>query len=268
MVSPHYHEQAELFLLEEGGVRIQNCEGSHILRPGEGTLFFPGEIHSVLDRNGERYTSCAIVFSVEALANSYTQAAFENTILPIMHREIRVPRIFTPGSVYQSEILNAIREICHMNGEGVRGYELYVSGLLQKILACCVMNGMERKDNLRQSVEEIVKQTMKYIDKNMAQEITLEKLASRVFVSREYLCRCFQRVAQTSPMAYVNHRRIARAATLLLSTKDNIAEVCEQCGFPTASYFNKQFRRYYGCTPTEFRRANREARSHPDQPSL
>lgn len=49
---------------------------------------------------------------------------------------------------------------------------------------------------------------------------------------------------------YIEKNRMNLANTLLYSTKKNIAEIAQECGFANANSFNKAYKRIYGCSPT------------------
>lgn len=78
-------------------------------------------------------------------------------------------------------------------------------------------------------------------------------MAEYVHTSREYLCRIFNEITSVSPVVYLNHYRIQQSTFLLLDKSMSISDIAFSCGFHNSSYFNKLFKRYMGCTPTEFR---------------
>ena len=52
---------------------------------------------------------------------------------------------------------------------------------------------------------------------------------------------------------YVNQKRIAKAAELLIEPKNSVTDVALSSGFPSLSSFIRMFKIVKGCTPTEFR---------------
>ena len=52
---------------------------------------------------------------------------------------------------------------------------------------------------------------------------------------------------------YLKHRRIQAAEMLLEQPEYSITEVALQAGFPSISTFNRIFKEYKNCTPTEYR---------------
>ena len=51
---------------------------------------------------------------------------------------------------------------------------------------------------------------------------------------------------------YAMSRRIEYASRLLLDPLNNVSAVSDQCGFTTPAYFARVFRKYFGCSPTDY----------------
>ena len=56
---------------------------------------------------------------------------------------------------------------------------------------------------------------------------------------------------------YVNMLRIDLAKILLVESDLSISAIGYQVGFSDAAYFNRQFKKYVGCTPGKYRSSNR-----------
>ena len=107
---------------------------------------------------------------------------------------------------------------------------------------------------MQSSKRLLIKNILDYIEENYAEPITLNTLADRVHISKEYLCRIFSSMSESSPIEYLNRYRIQKSAYMLMSTSKRVSEISLSCGFNSSSYFNKLFLRYMGCTPTEYRK--------------
>ncbi|HYE06179.1 MAG TPA: AraC family transcriptional regulator [Planctomycetota bacterium] len=80
-------------------------------------------------------------------------------------------------------------------------------------------------------------------------------LATVLGTHRSVLSRGFARIAGVPPSAYLLRLRLERAAALLHASRLDVARVATRCGFAEASYFARAFRRAYGRSPSEHRRA-------------
>ena len=100
---------------------------------------------------------------------------------------------------------------------------------------------------------EQLKPALEYIEQHYGQHISLETLARLTGFSPKYFCRYFRTIVHRSPIDYLNYYRIECAAHFLAATDMNVAEVAVHCGFADSSAFIKQFRKYKGTTPKQYK---------------
>ena len=80
----------------------------------------------------------------------------------------------------------------------------------------------------------------------------------------DYLRRLFKKEMGMSPLEYLTKLRMKNAEWLLSTAWVNgcaISEISRMCGFSNALYFSRVFRKYYGCSPTQFVKQQREKHS-------
>lgn len=93
----------------------------------------------------------------------------------------------------------------------------------------------------------------RYIDYHFAEPISLESLARRFFVSKEYLSRAFKTFAGENMTDYITRKRMERAHALILQKQYEIRQISRIVGYEDNAYFYRVFKKYYGCTPGEVR---------------
>jgi AraC-like DNA-binding protein len=91
------------------------------------------------------------------------------------------------------------------------------------------------------------------IDASLHKPVTVPGLAARGGMSADYLARLFRQRYGMTILHYILLRRIEVARHLLRSSRMPIQEIAWQAGIPDAQYFNKQFRRITGQSPTAYR---------------
>lgn len=92
-----------------------------------------------------------------------------------------------------------------------------------------------------------------YINKHYTEEIRLADMADLVGMSTTSFSRFFKLRSGKTLSDYVVEMRFGVAARQLVDTTNSVSEICYGCGFNTLSNFNRLFRKYKGCSPTEFR---------------
>lgn len=102
----------------------------------------------------------------------------------------------------------------------------------------------------------------KFVTHNLAEKITLDKLAKVAALSRSHFVRLFKGSAGMSPYHYVVRQRVLRACELLQSTEHRITEIGFAVGFNDVADFNHMFKKFMRCSPRQFRKM-----SHPIFPS-
>ena len=105
---------------------------------------------------------------------------------------------------------------------------------------------------------------MVYIQEHFMESVTLDDIAGSILVSKSECCRCFKRTTGLSPIEYLMRYRIMESAKHRhRQTHEYISEIAGAVGFNNTSYFNKIFKKYIGCTPTEYRQSLRKHISLP-----
>ena len=105
--------------------------------------------------------------------------------------------------------------------------------------------------------DERVKRVMTYIHDHINQTIEVGELASVACITMPYLIRLFKHEFGTSPLQYVNRKKIERAQLMLFTTDKPVKEVAYSLGFSDHSYFIRLFRKLTGVTPQAYRQQTR-----------
>lgn len=92
-----------------------------------------------------------------------------------------------------------------------------------------------------------------YITRHFHDDIRAEQLADLIGMTPVSFSRFFRQRTGRTLTNYVIDLRIGTAARMLVDSEQTVAEICFECGFNTLSNFNRLFRKYKGCSPTEFR---------------
>lgn len=96
-----------------------------------------------------------------------------------------------------------------------------------------------------------------YMNDHLTEDLNINQLASRFYLSKYYMMRLFKEETGYSISAYIQNKRLLLAKDML-SQDTPITLVCFECGFRNYSSFSRAYRRYFGETPRESRQSNSE----------
>ena len=101
----------------------------------------------------------------------------------------------------------------------------------------------------------VVQKAVSLMEGAIEEPLALGELTKRTGVSQRQLERLCRRYLGTTPAQYYVQLRLERARRMLRQTDLSVAEVAIACGFVSLSHFAKVYRRHYGCSPREDRKA-------------
>jgi AraC-like DNA-binding protein len=105
---------------------------------------------------------------------------------------------------------------------------------------------------------QLIQQIREYLDANLYQEHSIEKLCRQFNINREKLQSGFHELVQSTVHAYIVRQRVDRAAQRLLTTDDSIKAISLESGYKKQRSFNKTFKSIHNMTPASYRRVHQQ----------
>lgn len=110
-----------------------------------------------------------------------------------------------------------------------------------------------KKRSIQNNYNKIIA-CQEYIDNHLDSKFTLDALAGRCSLSKNFFCKIFKEITGTTPFEYIIQSRMALAKKLIVTTNINIEQIAVLCGFEDRTYFYRQFRKYYQTSPAAMRK--------------
>lgn len=98
-----------------------------------------------------------------------------------------------------------------------------------------------------------VKTALTFVRSNYRQTVSVESVAQAIGYDEFYTMKLFKRFTGLPIVEYVNRYRIKLACEALLGGVKDVSVIARETGFANVSYFNRQFKRLMGVTPSVFR---------------
>lgn len=98
----------------------------------------------------------------------------------------------------------------------------------------------------------IIQSSIDYIEDNLKEPLTVEKIAKQTGFSPYHYYRLFNAYVGMPVVQYVRRRRLLHAIYALAKNDKRIIDVALEYGFDTHSGFTKAFSKEYGCSPSQY----------------
>lgn len=101
---------------------------------------------------------------------------------------------------------------------------------------------------------EIVERTNQYIRGHLADDLSLESLASLVFLNTTYFSALYKQETGINISNFILESRLEKAVRLLKDTQLKVYDISLMVGYPNSQYFVRLFRTKFGTTPNQYRK--------------
>lgn len=91
-----------------------------------------------------------------------------------------------------------------------------------------------------------------YINENLTQSISIEKVADIAYMSKSSFYRYFKNEFGMTPIEYVHEKRVELACKLLQRKENSVTDVSYELGYSSLSHFIKLFKNQTGITPKQY----------------
>lgn len=117
--------------------------------------------------------------------------------------------------------------------------------------ACCRIVSENLSAN---RTESVVHHVQVYVEEHlMDRTLSVESMSEITHFSVSYLRQIFKEVTGESFNEYLIRKRMEKAGEMLRDSSMKIQEISEKCGYENQRYFASSFKKFFGCTPTEYK---------------
>lgn len=240
--------------------RIHPCDSLHYVRSGKGKLFIkkneydigPGDFFFIPKNEATMY------YPDSTDPWQYYWLTFSEDSKFDVAGPIGLDGDHPTKAAKQSEEIDEILEkLFSMESKNTTIYYTALS-VLMRILAL-EYSSTKPIQNTDNSYSELVDNAKKLIKLNYSHEsFSAADISKMLFVSPQHLGRLFREYVGMTPVAYLSDTRINSASDLLRKSNYTVSELCHAVGFRDEHYFMKAFKKKYGMTVKEYRKAATE----------
>lgn len=258
----HWHEEIEILIINSGHCNLMIDNITIPLDAGHGIMVNQNVLHSIRPINNEQCTFYSLIFDPVFLFG-YSATYFSSLYLTPILSSSDLKYIALEESVaWQGELIEHLNNAIAANLTRKFGYELITKAELCLFWAGLLEHYANEKITMQDNMSEAsldsirVKQALMYIEEHHMEPLSLLEIADSIHVSKSECCRCFKRTLRMTPIEYVMRYRIFEATRKIKRGDEeakSMSSLALAVGFNNASYFNKLFKKYLNCTPSQYK---------------
>lgn len=258
-VALHHHDFYEIYFFLSGNVSYNIESRSFRLTPGDVLLISPNELHQPIfapeNQNYERIVLWINKGFLERfdLPGQEVSRCFD-TEHPLHTNLIRL------DGVSRELVGYLLQQLLNEQSAEEFATELYSMACLAQILV--MLNRLAERAGERAepkaNTDSVVYRVLGYINEHYNEDLSLDFLANKFFISKYHLSREFNRLVGTSVYRYIIQKRLVMAKQMM-SAGTPSSTVYQHCGFGDYSNFYRAFKAEYQISPKEFVASLRES---------
>jgi AraC-like DNA-binding protein len=253
----HWHEEVELVVVHGKSAKIG--VNSHVfnLEQGDVLLIKPGDIHCFLP--GTDHLTI-IQFRLELLTGSFTTDRDARELGELFNKTTVIPSKLA----MEKNLGKYINALANEEKDQQAGYRWLMVARLYDL----IVHMLRTKEPITEPFNsgwpctpskkfEFLESVCEYLEAHYAEPVKLDQVAEHIKFSKFHVCKLFKEVKGITLMEYLNHFRIIKSEWALLFREESILDIAIGHGFNNVNSYNRLFKKYNDCTPSEFRKKHR-----------
>ncbi len=244
----HYHDFNKIIIFLSGNINYTIEGKSYELEPYDIVLVNAGEIHrpSILDNSA--YERIIIYVSTQFL-NNYKEEDYDLNYCFNRARDEH-SNVLRIHSLDKSKLYQVCQELEHSFTDQAFAQKLYQRILFLEFMIQLNRTAISNHINYLDSAKDNAKllQMIAYINEHLTEELSIDILSAKFFLSRYYLMHFFKEETGYTIGNYITEKRLLLAKSLVQNGA-SLTEACFQSGFKNYSTFSRAFKKAFKTIP-------------------
>jgi AraC-like DNA-binding protein len=256
----HWHTAAEIIMPLDNTYTVIVDGASYVLHPGAILVLPPGELHEIIaPDSGERMI---LQFDFSLL---YNLKGFDSIFHLLRPCCLVVPE---KNEVLAQSLRTLLLDLkdeyfSHSLLKEASAYALLIRFFI--LISRNALKGEYREhppkgQKYHKKIDTCLR-VCNYMNEHCTEDIQVDELAKLAGFSKFHFTRLFKHFIGMSCYDYLNQHRIMHAEKLLIEPNVSVTEVAMRSGFGSLATFNRVFKAYKKCTPTQYKQLH-DSRPH------
>lgn len=247
------HEDIELKCFYEGSSTLIVGENKVEVKAGDVVVINPYEFHSTIDSGVEKGKYHLFMVPLDYFSGNREEK------LDLRNLFFVQKKVFNTLYENDKELSDILKRAAEEYDRKDAAYQIAIRGILMHFFVVLLRKNRENKEEYNVSAKSIysyksIEPALRHIRDNYSFPVTVDELANLCGLSKYYFCHNFKAVMGKSAMEYLRDYRITTADVILTHTEESIEKIAKNCGFESANYFYRCYKKHYGEPPTKRRK--------------
>lgn len=238
----HCHDAYEILLFESGDSRFVVEDKTYTLHPGDIIIARKHEMHRIYHNTPARYQRFVLMVDPEFFMRHNCQeyeAQFLNTSRDVDNK-------ISADLVRSSGLYDAFLRYKRFSKDFSENCDSPI--LIATVIEILYLINQTTRFSTADYTSGPIKSVIQYLNNTYTEDITLDMLAEKFYISKYYLCRAFHKATGLTVHDYIRLKRLTLARELKAEGK-SISEAAILAGFSDYSSFYRAYVKVFGTSP-------------------
>lgn len=238
----HIHQNYEILLFLQGDTKYIIEENTYTLEPGDVVVIRKNQMHRAYHNSPTRYERIVLNVPHEFFEKNDCVEYEKQFINEVGSFGDKIDAETVKNSGLYDAFMRARK---YSAGFKENGHSPVIRAIIIEILH--ILNNIKSYSEADET-EGPLKNVIKYINENFTQNITLNDLEEKFFISKYHLCHIFPKATGITVHQYITNKRMAFAEDMIKAGK-TVSEAAMVAGFTSYSSFYRAYKQQYGKAP-------------------
>lgn len=249
-VELHSHDFCEIYCFIKGMASyiVEDCK--YPLLPGDVLIIPPNKLHQLdINDSSKTYERYVLWIDLRYLKKVSTN---ETNLFACFEKASEHNAFLIRNSALSDKVRRIFESVAYSKRE-LFGADIECEEKIKTLLITLARFFLQRTEGYTVvgKTNACVTRAIEYISDHIAEDLSIDTLATKLFVNKFYFSHIFKETTNTPPHKYVLKKRLVLAKQLI---EQNLAlsDVYQKCGFSDYTHFFRAFKNEFGITPKQF----------------
>jgi len=248
----HHHNFFEILYVTNGEVyHTTDNNKPQLMQKGDFIFIDIGVIH---EYSGDNCSLLNIIFTPQIFGNNIQQCSSFAEIFKNYKTHLEHLTTFFPSNTILHDTDGVILNMVNFLKSKSDNPQGLTDTIVRYGLLSLLLHITEPQYNQKKHMNSITEYLLKLINDHYAEQNLLTRASDELHYTIPHMSATFKKDLGISFKEYLQSHRIAKAKTLLITSKMSISDICSSVGYSNALFFRNTFKKITNMTPSQYRK--------------